>query len=130
MTVTMGLLLISSMSSQHGLINGKYLLNINKCYILKWEQETKHITIPKILKIVLKKNMAFHLTSGIAANTRLAKICSDLNKPNGQYYLPQDRDQILQFISSLSIRKVSGSENAVSNIWMMDTVCLHAYIKN
>ncbi|KAG0700243.1 DNA polymerase kappa [Chionoecetes opilio] len=50
-------------------------------------------------------------SAGIAANTRLAKVCSDLNKPNGQYYLPQDRDHILQFIASLSIRKVCGIGN-------------------
>ncbi|XP_063877300.1 DNA polymerase kappa-like [Scylla paramamosain] len=52
-------------------------------------------------------------SAGIAANTRLAKVCSDLNKPNGQYYLPPDRDRILEFISSLPIRKVSGIGNVM-----------------
>ncbi|XP_045139406.1 LOW QUALITY PROTEIN: DNA polymerase kappa-like [Portunus trituberculatus] len=52
-------------------------------------------------------------SAGIAANTRLAKVCSDLNKPNGQYYLPPDRDRILEFISPLPIRKVSGIGNVM-----------------
>ncbi|XP_050716765.1 DNA polymerase kappa-like [Eriocheir sinensis] len=50
-------------------------------------------------------------SAGIAANTRLAKVCSDLNKPNGQYYLPPDKERVLEFVSTLSIRKVSGIGN-------------------
>ncbi|CAJ0575274.1 unnamed protein product, partial [Mesorhabditis spiculigera] len=45
---------------------------------------------------------------GIAANFMLAKICSDMNKPNGQYDLPNERDKIIQFLKDLPIRKVSG----------------------
>lgn len=43
---------------------------------------------------------------GIAANRMLAKICSDINKPNGQYFLPMDRDSIMEFTKNLSLRKV------------------------
>ncbi|KAK3881674.1 hypothetical protein Pcinc_013894 [Petrolisthes cinctipes] len=50
-------------------------------------------------------------SAGIAPNTRLAKVCSDLNKPNGQYYLPPDLESIKKFVSALSIRKVSGIGN-------------------
>ncbi|ROT71354.1 putative DNA polymerase kappa isoform X5 [Penaeus vannamei] len=50
---------------------------------------------------------------GIASNTRLAKVCSDMNKPNGQYYLPPEHQRILDFISSLPIRKVSGIGNVM-----------------
>ncbi|XP_042863175.1 DNA polymerase kappa-like [Penaeus japonicus] len=52
-------------------------------------------------------------SAGIASNTRLAKVCSDMNKPNGQYYLPPERQRILDFISSLPIRKVSGIGNVM-----------------
>jgi len=45
---------------------------------------------------------------GIAANWRLSKICSNLNKPNGQYLLPSDRDAIVNFMRELPIRKVNG----------------------
>ena len=47
-------------------------------------------------------------SAGIACNGRLAKVCSDRNKPNGQYALPRDRATIQDFMSKLPIRKVSG----------------------
>ena len=36
----------------------------------------------------------------------LAKICSDWNKPDGQSYMASDRDQIMEFIGSLGVRKI------------------------
>ncbi|KAI1500176.1 hypothetical protein F5X99DRAFT_419415 [Biscogniauxia marginata] len=48
------------------------------------------------------------VSAGIAANTRLAKICSNMNKPNGQYTLPNERNAIMNFMRDLSTRKVNG----------------------
>ncbi|XP_051038968.1 DNA polymerase kappa isoform X2 [Phodopus roborovskii] len=45
---------------------------------------------------------------GIAPNTMLAKVCSDKNKPNGQYQIPPSRKAVMDFIKDLPIRKVSG----------------------
>jgi DNA polymerase kappa len=45
-------------------------------------------------------------SSGIACNLRLAKLCSDVNKPNGQYLLKND--QIIDFIRKIPIRKFNG----------------------
>ena len=45
-------------------------------------------------------------SAGIAPNKMLAKIASDMNKPNGQYFLVPSRDNVLHFIHSLPIRKV------------------------
>ena len=39
----------------------------------------------------------------------LAKIGSDMNKPNGQTFIPPDREVILNFLKDLPIRKVSMS---------------------
>ena len=47
-------------------------------------------------------------SAGIAPNLMLSKICSDFNKPNGQYYLKPDKDIVKQFIQDLPIRKVFG----------------------
>lgn len=47
-------------------------------------------------------------SAGIACNLRLAKLCSDMNKPNGQFRLEADRDRILEFISELPVRKIKG----------------------
>ncbi|EME50053.1 hypothetical protein DOTSEDRAFT_164998 [Dothistroma septosporum NZE10] len=48
------------------------------------------------------------ISAGIAANAKLAKICSNKNKPNGQFKLPADRASILHFMRNLSTRKVNG----------------------
>ncbi|CAK4086270.1 unnamed protein product [Aphanomyces euteiches] len=47
-------------------------------------------------------------SAGIAVNPRLAKVCSDLNKPNGQYILPFNRDAIMKFVAHLPVRKFGG----------------------
>ncbi|GIL83396.1 hypothetical protein Vretifemale_12223, partial [Volvox reticuliferus] len=43
---------------------------------------------------------------GVAPNKMLAKICSDINKPNGQYVLPPDRAAVLSFLDTLPARKI------------------------
>lgn len=48
------------------------------------------------------------VSAGIAANTKLAKICSNMNKPNGQFVLPSDRASIMRFMRELPTRKVNG----------------------
>ncbi|KAK4985742.1 hypothetical protein LTR66_001435 [Elasticomyces elasticus] len=48
------------------------------------------------------------ISAGIAANAKLAKICSNKNKPNGQYRLAPDRATILAFMHDLPTRKVNG----------------------
>ncbi|XP_027527266.1 DNA polymerase kappa isoform X3 [Neopelma chrysocephalum] len=45
---------------------------------------------------------------GIAPNTTLAKMCSDRNKPNGQYRITPERQAVLDFLKDLPIRKVPG----------------------
>ncbi|XP_066473385.1 DNA polymerase kappa [Tiliqua scincoides] len=47
-------------------------------------------------------------SAGIAPNTMLAKMCSDQNKPNGQYRIPPEREAVMNFIKNLPIRKVPG----------------------
>ncbi|KAK3391527.1 hypothetical protein B0T20DRAFT_81230 [Sordaria brevicollis] len=48
------------------------------------------------------------VSAGIAANCRLAKVCSNINKPNGQYILPNERVAIMEFMRALPCRKVNG----------------------
>ncbi|KAK4195254.1 hypothetical protein QBC40DRAFT_343569 [Triangularia verruculosa] len=48
------------------------------------------------------------VSAGIAANARLAKICSNMNKPNGQFVLPRNREAIMEFMRDLSCRHVNG----------------------
>uniref|UniRef100_A0AAY4BJN9 DNA polymerase kappa n=1 Tax=Denticeps clupeoides TaxID=299321 RepID=A0AAY4BJN9_9TELE len=47
-------------------------------------------------------------SAGIAPNMMLAKVCSDKNKPNGQYRIPPERREVMDFILDLPVRKVPG----------------------
>lgn len=58
-------------------------------------------------------------SAGIAPNMLLAKIASDMNKPNGQYFLPPTRESVLEFIRKLPIRKVHAS---LSNIKFLNVL--------
>ncbi len=48
------------------------------------------------------------LSAGIAPNAKIAKICSNKNKPNGQFRLPNDRAALMSFMNALPVRKVNG----------------------
>ncbi|KAL8733951.1 MAG: hypothetical protein Q9181_003364 [Wetmoreana brouardii] len=48
------------------------------------------------------------VSAGIASNARIAKICSNRNKPNGQFRVASDRATIIAFMRDLPTRKVNG----------------------
>ncbi|KAF1933906.1 DNA/RNA polymerase [Didymella exigua CBS 183.55] len=48
------------------------------------------------------------VSAGLAANAKLAKIGSNKNKPNGQFFLPSDRRTIMEFMKTMPTRKVNG----------------------
>lgn len=80
-------------------------------------------------KIFLKTQLT--ASAGIASNIMLAKVCSDMNKPNGQYYLQPQKDIIHTFLHDLPIRKVSGigrvSEQILNELGI--NKCGHLYEK-
>ena len=45
---------------------------------------------------------------GIGPNRLLAKVASDIRKPDGQYEIPKDHAAIALFVDALPIRKVPG----------------------
>ena len=47
-------------------------------------------------------------SAGIGPNRMLAKICTDINKPNGQFILPASIESVLSFIDHLNVRKIPG----------------------
>ncbi|PKA54295.1 DNA repair protein REV1 [Apostasia shenzhenica] len=55
-------------------------------------------------------------SAGVAANHLLAKVCSDVNKPNGQFVLPNNEKAIMTFVSSLPIRKIGGIGKVTEHI--------------
>uniref|UniRef100_A0A674BTJ9 DNA polymerase kappa n=1 Tax=Salmo trutta TaxID=8032 RepID=A0A674BTJ9_SALTR len=59
-------------------------------------------------RMFLGQKTSLTASAGIAPNMMLAKVCSDKNKPNGQYRLPSNRQAVMVFIQDLPVRKVSG----------------------
>jgi DNA polymerase kappa len=61
-------------------------------------------------------------SAGIGNNFLLAKICADVNKPDGQFQVPADRQAVIEFMEQLPVRRVGGigkvSENMLSSMGM------------
>lgn len=53
---------------------------------------------------------------GIAPNKLIAKICSDMNKPDGVFCVPHDSHKIREFMRSLETRKIPGIGRVSSKI--------------
>jgi DNA polymerase kappa len=60
------------------------------------------------LRAEVQEKCKITISAGIASNAKIAKICSNKNKPNGQFCVPSDRASIMAFMSSLPVRKVNG----------------------
>ena len=68
-------------------------------------------SLVKEMREKIEERTQLTASAGIAPNCFLAKVCSDLNKPNGQYQLAPEEDTITEFVSRLNIRKVGGIGN-------------------
>lgn len=65
-------------------------------------------------------------SAGIGPTTMIAKIAADQNKPNGQYLVANRREEVLEFIHSLKVRKVPGigkvTEKLLNDGFKIETV--------
>ena len=50
---------------------------------------------------------------GIASNKMLSKICSEINKPDGQTFLPFDLNVINEFMNGRKIRDIPNVGNVM-----------------
>uniref|UniRef100_A0A8D0HIY9 DNA polymerase kappa n=1 Tax=Sphenodon punctatus TaxID=8508 RepID=A0A8D0HIY9_SPHPU len=64
--------------------------------------------VVKEIRFRIEQKTGLTASAGIAPNTMLAKMCSDQNKPNGQYSLPPERKAVMDFMKDLPIRKIPG----------------------
>lgn len=60
------------------------------------------------MRFRIEQKTSLTASAGIAPNMMLAKVCSDKNKPNGQYRIPPERQVVMDFMKDLPVRKVSG----------------------
>lgn len=66
---------------------------------------------------------------GIAPNTMLAKMCSDQNKPNGQYRIPSEREAVMNFIRDLAIRKVRNADSFFVHCCLITSgICINSLL--
>ncbi|MED6217750.1 hypothetical protein PIB30_020549 [Stylosanthes scabra] len=80
------------------------------------ERKIKSEEVADELRTSVYEETGLTCSAGVAPNRLLAKVCSDINKPNGQYVLPNDRMAIMTFISSLPIRKIGGIGKVTEHI--------------
>ncbi|NXG87869.1 POLK polymerase, partial [Stercorarius parasiticus] len=64
--------------------------------------------VVKEIRFRIEQKTRLTASAGIAPNTMLAKMCSDRNKPNGQYRIAPEKQAVLDFLKDLPIRKVPG----------------------
>lgn len=76
-------------------------------YLLGNPDETADQVVARMRCQVYEKTR-LTCSAGIAVNRKLAKLCSNVNKPNGQFTLPADREAICQFMLSQKIKKING----------------------
>lgn len=55
-------------------------------------------------------------SAGIAPNKMLAKIASNMNKPNGQYHIPNDLEKVMEFVKSTRLAKINGIGKVTAKI--------------
>ena len=56
----------------------------------------------------MREEVALTCSCGIGPNRLLAKVASDIRKPDGQFAIPNNSTAITRFIDLLPIRKVPG----------------------
>lgn len=54
------------------------------------------------------KDTKLTISAGISCNTMIAKVCTDVNKPNGQFMVKGYNKEILDFVSNTEVRKFCG----------------------
>ena len=66
------------------------------------------VTIAKRIRSDLSKELQLTASVGVAKNLFLAKLASDLRKPNGLTVVPNDPEEIRRFLEPLSVTRIFG----------------------
>lgn len=64
--------------------------------------------VAEVIRQRVREEVALTCSCGIGPNRLLAKVASDIRKPDGQFAIPGNTTAITRFIDLLPIRKVPG----------------------
>lgn len=80
-------------------------------YFRERSKEDTTMTVPGLLEEIrrqVREKTLLTCSIGAAPNRQLAKLCSNINKPNGQFYLEPEADSIMAFVSKQPAKRISG----------------------
>eukprot|EP01132_Coremiostelium_polycephalum_P001930 gene1930-2365_t len=66
------------------------------------------LDVAQQLQFEIYKQTTLTSSMGIACSPLLAKLCSEVNKPNGYFYLENNLDTCSTFINSIPVKKIPG----------------------
>lgn len=84
-------------------------LSLDEAYLDVTENKIGHPSatlIAKEIRAKIKKRLDLNASAGISINKFIAKVASDINKPNGQKTIPPE--EVLEFLEQLDIKKFFG----------------------
>lgn len=88
-------------------------------YFRERGQKDATLTVPDLLEEIRRRVQEATLLTcsiGAAPNRQLAKLCSNINKPNGQFYLEPKADSIMAFVCKQPARRISGVGKVMTRI--------------
>lgn len=81
-------------------------LSLDEAYLDVTAQPGAPAVLAQIIRKTILQKTKLTASAGIAQNKLLAKIASEINKPNGQFEITAD--QVSQFMTELPVRKIWG----------------------
>lgn len=84
-------------------------LSLDEAYLDVTENKKNHLSATLIAREIrekIKKETGLNASAGISINKFVAKIASDINKPNGQKTIPPE--EVIPFLETLDVKKFYG----------------------